>query len=128
MDIRPIRIGARGSVGCSEEMLISEGRRGLPDERLEERHLRLLRAIDEVARRSAAGVSTMYQAAEKVGLDAVGKKADREEFMELAGELKEVGYVAVQGITYMGLRASYSVTDEGHRRLDEEGGGAGGHT
>ncbi len=89
----------------------------MSDERLEERHLRLLRAIDEVARRSAAGVSTMYQAAQKVGLDAVGKEADREEFMELVGELKEAGYVDVQGITYRGLRASYSVTEGGRRRL-----------
>ncbi len=91
----------------------------MPDERLEERHLRLLRAIDEVARHSPAGVSTMYQAAQKVGLDAVGKEADREEFVQVVGELKEAGYVDVQDITYMGLRASYSVTEEGHRRLEE---------
>ncbi len=98
---------------------LSEGSRGLPDERLEERHLRLLRAIDEVARHSPAGVSTMYQAAQKVGLDAVGKEADREEFVQVVGELKEAGYVDVQDITYMGLRASYSVTEEGRRRLEE---------
>jgi hypothetical protein len=91
----------------------------LPDERLEERHLRLLRAIDEVARHSPAGVSTIYQAAQKVGLDAVGKEADREEFVQLVGELKEAGYVDVQDITYMGLRASYSATEEGRRRLEE---------
>jgi hypothetical protein len=91
----------------------------LPDERLEERHLRLLRAIDEVARRDPAGVSTLYQAAEKVGLNTVGKEADREEFLQLVGELKEAGYVDVQGITYMGLRASYSATEEGRQRLEE---------
>jgi hypothetical protein len=91
----------------------------LPDERLEERHFRLLRAIDEVARRDPAGVSTLYQAAEKVGLDTVGKEADREEFLQLVGELKEAGYVDVQGITYMGLRASYSATEEGRQRLEE---------
>ncbi len=91
----------------------------MPDERLEEKHLRLLRAIDEVARHSPAKVSTMYQAAEKVDLDAVGKEADREEFMQLVEDLKEAGYVDVQGITYRGLRASYSVTEEGHRRLEE---------
>jgi hypothetical protein len=91
----------------------------MPDERLEERHLELLRAIDEVARRDAAGVATMYRAAEKVGLNTVCKEADRQEFVRLARELEEAGYVDVQGITYMGLRASYSVTEEGHRRLEE---------
>jgi DNA-binding MurR/RpiR family transcriptional regulator len=100
-------------------MLLSEGSRRLPDEKLEERHLRLLRAIDEVARHSPAGVSTMYQAAQKVGLDTVGKEADREEFVRLVDHLREAGYVDGQGITYMGLRASYSVTEEGHRRLEE---------
>ncbi len=61
----------------------------------------------------------MYQAPQKVGLDTVGKEADREQFIELVGEPKEAGYVEVQGITYMGLRASHSVTEEGRRRLEE---------
>lgn len=91
----------------------------MPDERLEKRHLRLLQAIDEVARQDPAGVSTMYQAAQKVGLNTVGKEADREEFVQLVDRLREAGYVDVQGITYMGLRASYSITEEGHRRLEE---------
>ena len=91
----------------------------MPDERLEERHRELLQAIDEVARRDAAGVATMYRAAEKVGLNAVCMEADRQEFVQLARDLEEAGYVDVQGITYMGLRASYSVTEEGRRRLEE---------
>ena len=91
----------------------------MPDQSLQERHLELLRAIDEAARRDAAGVATMYRACEGVGLDAVCKEADREEFMRLVRELNEAGYVEVDGITYMGLRASYSVTEEGHRRLEE---------
>ncbi len=91
----------------------------MPDQRLQERHLELLRAIDEAARRDAAGVATMYRACEGVGLDAVCKEADRQEFVGLVRDLKEAGYVEVQGITYMGLRASYSVTDEGRRRLEE---------
>ena len=76
-------------------------------------------AIDEEAQREAAGVATMYRACEGVGLDAVCKEADRQEFVGLVRDLKEAGYVEVQGITYMGLRASYSVTDEGRRRLEE---------
>ena len=91
----------------------------MPDEGLEERHLELLRAIDEVAQRDAAGVATMYRAAEKVGLNAVCRQADRQEFVQLAHDLEEAGYVDVEGITYMGLRASYSVTEEGRRRLEE---------
>jgi hypothetical protein len=90
----------------------------MPDERFEERHLDLLRAIDEVAQRDATGVATMYRAAEKVGLNAVCKQADRQEFVQLARDLEEAGYVNVQGITYMGLRASYSVTEEGRRHLE----------
>jgi hypothetical protein len=91
----------------------------MPDQSLQERHLELLRAIDEAARCDAAGVATMYRACEGVGLDAVCKEADRREFVQLARDLKEAGYVDVQGITYMGLRASYSVTEEGRRRLEE---------
>ncbi len=91
----------------------------MPDERLEERHLELLQAIDEVARRDAAGVATMYRVAEKGGLNTVCKQADRQEYVRLVQDLEEAGYVEVQGITYMGLRASYSVTEEGRRRLGE---------
>jgi hypothetical protein len=91
----------------------------MPDDRLEERHLELLRAIDEVAQRDAAGVATMYRAAEKVGLDAVCKEVDRQELVRLVHDLEEAGYVDVQGITYMGLRASYSVTEGGNRRLEQ---------
>jgi hypothetical protein len=90
----------------------------MPDEGLEERHLDLLRAIDEVAQRDATGVATMYRAAEKVGLNAMCKQADRQEFVQLARDLEEAGYVNVQGIAYMGLRASYSVIEEGRRRLE----------
>jgi hypothetical protein len=90
----------------------------MPDEGIGERHLELLRAIDEVAHRSHAGVSTIYQAAEKVGLDTVCKEADRREFGRLASDLAEADYVDIQAMTYMGLRASYSVTEEGHRRLE----------
>ena len=85
----------------------------MPDQGLQERHLELLRAID------AAGVATMYRACEGVDLDAVCKEADRQEFVRLVRDLKEAGYVEVHGITYMGLRASYSVTEEGHRSLEE---------
>jgi hypothetical protein len=91
----------------------------LPDEAVDQRHLDLLGAIDEEARRDAAGVATMYRAAERVGLNTVCKQADRQEFVRLVRDLEEAGYVAVEGITYMGLRASYSVTEEGRHRLED---------
>jgi hypothetical protein len=91
----------------------------MPDEGMGQRHLELLRAIDEVARRDPAGVSTMYQAAQKIGLNPVGKQADRQECVRLARDLEEAGYVDVYAITYQGLRASYSATEEGRRRLQE---------
>jgi hypothetical protein len=61
----------------------------------------------------------MYRACEGVGLDAVCKEADRQESVRLVRDLKEANYVEIQGITYMGLRASYSVTEEGRRRLEQ---------
>jgi hypothetical protein len=67
----------------------------MPDEGIGERHLELRSAIDEVARRSHAGVSTTYQAAEKVGLDIVCKEADRRGFGRLARGLAEAGYVDI---------------------------------
>jgi hypothetical protein len=91
----------------------------MPDEGVGQRHLQLLRAIDEVARRDAAGVATAYRAAEKVGLNIVGKEADREEFVRLARDLEDAGYVDVYEVTYLGLRGSYSATEEGRRRLEE---------
>ena len=91
----------------------------MPDEGVGQRHLQLLRAIDEAARRDAAGVATAYRAAEKVGLNLVGKEADREEFVQLARDLEDAGYVEVYEVTYLGLRGSYSATEEGRRRLEE---------
>jgi len=67
----------------------------------------------------------MYQAAQKIGLNPVGKQADRQECVRLARDLEEAAYVDVYAITYQGLRASYSATEEGvavfrsHRSLEE---------
>jgi hypothetical protein len=109
-----------GRVGSSEKASHRERKEALvPDDGMGQRHLDLLRAIDEVARRDPAGVSTMYQAAQKIGLNPVGKAADRRECVRLARELEEAGYVEVYAITYQGLRASYSATEEGRRRLAE---------
>jgi hypothetical protein len=92
----------------------------MPDAEIGQQHHRLLAAIDEVARRDAAGVATTYRAAEQAGLNIVCKEADRQEFLRLVRDLKEAGYVDAYAITYMGLRASYWVTEEGRRRLLED--------
>ena len=47
------------------------------------------------------------------------RQADRQERVRLARDLEEAGYVDVYAITYQGLRASYSATEEGRRRLQE---------
>ena len=91
----------------------------MPDEGIGQQHHQLLKAIDEVARRDADGVATTYRAAQMAGLNMVGKEADRQEFLRLARDLKEAGYVDAYAITYMGLRASYSITEEGSRCLEE---------
>jgi hypothetical protein len=47
------------------------------------------------------------------------KEADRQEFVRVVRDLKEAGYVEVHRITSIGRRASYSVTEEVRRLLDE---------
>jgi hypothetical protein len=91
----------------------------MPHEGIGQQHHQLLEAIDEVARRDADGVATTYRAAQKAGLNMVGKEADRQEFWRLARDLKEAGYVDAYAITYMGLRASYWITEEGRRLLED---------
>jgi hypothetical protein len=91
----------------------------MPHEGIGQQHHQLLKAIDEVARRDADGVATTYRAAQKAGLNIVNKEADRQEFLRLVRDLKEAGYVDSYAITYRGLRASYWVTEEGRRMLED---------
>jgi hypothetical protein len=86
-----------------------------------ERHLELLRVLDELVTNDPDGVASMDRAAQMIGLDTVGREADREEFDLLVSQLEEAGYVQVQGTD---LAASYgllSVTDEGREKLGENG-------
>jgi hypothetical protein len=62
----------------------------MSDEGIDERHLGLLGAVDEVARHSNAGVS----------LSPVCKEADRQEFMRLTRDLQEARYVDERGIRF----------------------------
>ena len=90
-------------------------------EEIGERHLELLGVLRELADDDPDGVAHMDKAAQRIGLDTVAREADREEFERLVSALEEAGYVQVQGTD---LAASYgilSVTEEGRRRLEEDG-------
>jgi DNA-binding MarR family transcriptional regulator len=90
-------------------------------EEIGERHLELLGVLSELADDDPDGVAHMDKAAQRIGLDTVAREADREEFERLVSALEEAGYVQVQGTD---LAASYgilSVTEEGRRRLEEDG-------
>jgi DNA-binding MarR family transcriptional regulator len=86
-------------------------------EEIGERHRELLRVLDELARSDPDGLADMDRAAQRMGLDTVGKESDRAEFEALANALEEAGYMEVQGSD---LAASYrrlSVTEEGRNQL-----------
>jgi hypothetical protein len=90
-------------------------------EEIGERHLELLGVLSELADDDPDGVAHMDKAAQRIGLDTVAREADREEFERLVSALEEAGYMQVQGTD---LAASYgilSVTEEGRRRLEEDG-------
>jgi hypothetical protein len=70
-----------------------------------------------LARNDPAAVAQMYRVAQRMNLNTVGKKADREEFLGLVRDLEGAGWVEVRGA---GLEASHGmlcVTKEGHRQL-----------
>jgi hypothetical protein len=87
-----------------------------------ERHLRFLEVLDEVARGDAAGVASVYRCAQRLGLDFVGKEADRGQIVSLVRDLQEAGYAKTAGAarTVAAERLALggiSVTEEGYRRL-----------
>jgi hypothetical protein len=83
-----------------------------------ERQLELLGVLDELARNDPDGVAHMDKAAQRIGLDTVTKEADREEFERLVNALEEAGYVQAQGTDLATSYGMLSVTEEGHRRLE----------
>lgn len=86
-------------------------------EQIGERHLKLLEVLSELADGDADGVADMDKAAQKVGLNTVGKEEDRAEFKARAEALEEAGYVEKAGSD---LAASYGrlyVTEEGRQQL-----------
>jgi hypothetical protein len=81
------------------------------------RHLELLRVLDELAGSDPDGVADMDKAAQRMGLDTVGKESDREEFEALANALMEAGYVEAQGSDLAASHGRLSVTEEGRNKL-----------
>jgi hypothetical protein len=83
-----------------------------------ERHLELLGAIEELASEDPDGLAHMHEAAQRVGLDSVGEEAAREEFMSLVRDLEEAGYVEARGTDLATNYGMLSVTDEGRQMLE----------
>jgi hypothetical protein len=86
-------------------------------EEIGERHLELLRVLDELARSDPDGLADMDRAAQRMGLDTVGKESDRVEFKALANALEGAGYVEVQGSDLAASYGRLSVTEEGRNQL-----------
>ena len=84
-----------------------------------ERHLELLGTLEELANDSPDGVAHMHEAAQRIGLDSVGEEAAREEFVALARDLEEAGYVEVRGTDLAANYGTLSVTEEGRDLLEE---------
>ena len=87
-------------------------------EEIGERHLELLRVLDELARSDPDDLADMDRAAQRMGLDTVGKESDRAEFEALANALEEAGYVKVQGSDLAASYGRLSVTEEGRNALE----------
>ena len=83
-----------------------------------ERHLELLGALEELANDSPDGVAHMHEAAQRIGLDSVGEEAAREEFVALARDLEEAGYVEVRGTDLAANYGTLSVTEESRHLLE----------
>jgi len=89
-------------------------------DRVGERHLELLGAIEDVANEDPDGVAHMHEAAQRVGLDSVGEEAAREEFMSLVRDLVEAGCVEARGTDLATNYGMLSVADEGRQLLERK--------
>lgn len=84
-----------------------------------ERHTRILEALAELARSDPTGAANMQAAAERAGLDAVGKEPDREEFLAVVRDLEEAGYVETEGTGQAAAPGNIVVTEEGYKRAEQ---------
>jgi len=86
-----------------------------------ERHLELLRVLNELASNDPDGVAHMDKAAQRIDLNTVTSEADREEFGRLVSALEDAGYVQAQGTDLAVSYGMLSVTDEGRERVEGTG-------
>jgi hypothetical protein len=84
---------------------------------VDERHLQLLGVLDELARADPADAAATNTAAQEIGLDTIGKEAERQAFMELVRALEEAGYAKVEGTNQAASLGAVYVTEKGRRRL-----------
>lgn len=91
-------------------------------ENIGEEHLKLLGVLEDLGSNDPSGAAHFSKAAQRMGLDSVGKVADREHFERLVRALEEAGFVEVRGSDQAASYGQLSVTDEGRQRLGEGGG------
>jgi len=86
-------------------------------EKLDKRHMELLKVVHELAANDPDGVADMDKAAQRLGMNTVGKEQDREEFVARARALEEAGYVEKAGSDLAASYGRLSVTEEGRKEL-----------
>jgi hypothetical protein len=82
------------------------------------RDMDLLKVLHELAANDPDGVADMDKAAQKLGMNTVGKEQDRAEFEARANALEEAGYVEKQGSDLAKSHGRLSVTEEGRKKLE----------
>jgi hypothetical protein len=82
------------------------------------RDMDLLKVLHELAANDPDGVADMDKAAQKLGMNTVGKEQDRAEFKARANALEEAGYVEKQGSDLAKSHGRLSVTEEGRKKLE----------
>ena len=87
-------------------------------EELDARDIELLKVLHELAANDPDGVADMDKAAQKLGMNTVGKEQDRVEFESRANALEEAGYVEQQGSDLATSHGRLSVTEEGRKKLE----------
>ncbi len=84
---------------------------------VDEGHLQRVGVLDELARADPADAAATNTAAQEIGLDTMGKEAERQAFMELVRALEEAGYAKVEGTNQAASLGAVYVTEKGYRRL-----------
>jgi hypothetical protein len=87
-------------------------------EELGARDMELLKVLHEIAANDPDGVADMDKAAQKLGMNTVGREQDRADFEARAHALEEAGYVEKQGSDLAASHGRLSVTEEGRKKLE----------